>query len=105
MKELIIFDLDGTLAKSKSPIDKEMADLLSSLLEVAQVAVISGGNWSQFEKQVLNHLPKKHFLKNYLFFPLAVLSITNSKKIGMSCMQRISPMKKRRKYWTVYTVP
>lgn len=69
MKELIIFDLDGTLAKSKSPIDKEMADLLSSLLEVAQVAVISGGNWSQFEKQVLNHLPKKTFLEKLSILP------------------------------------
>jgi hypothetical protein len=32
MKELIVFDLDGTLAKSKSPLDAEMAELLTSLL-------------------------------------------------------------------------
>ena len=32
MKKLIIFDLDGTLAKSKSPIDKEMSDLLKELV-------------------------------------------------------------------------
>lgn len=69
MKELIIFDLDGTLAKSKSSIDKEMAELLSALLEVAQVAIISGGNWPQFEKQVLNHLPKKSLLKKLSILP------------------------------------
>lgn len=69
MKELIIFDLDGTLAKSKSPIDKEMADLLKNLLAVAQVAIISGGNWPQFEKQVLDHLPKKSLLKKLSILP------------------------------------
>ena len=62
MKKLIVFDLDGTLAKSKSAIDKEMADLLNGLLEVAQVAIISGGDWPQFEKQVLDQLPKNTLL-------------------------------------------
>jgi phosphomannomutase len=28
MKKLIVFDLDGTLAESKSPIDAEMSRLL-----------------------------------------------------------------------------
>tara|TARA_R110002111_G_scaffold130528_1_gene195320 strand:+ start:912 stop:1181 length:270 start_codon:yes stop_codon:yes gene_type:complete len=49
-KELIVFDLDGTLAQSKSPLDTEMAELLTSLLCIVQVAVISGGAWPQFEK-------------------------------------------------------
>ncbi|PRH86259.1 HAD family hydrolase [Labrys okinawensis] len=57
MKKLVIFDLDGTLAKSKSAIDAEMAALLGQLLTVAQVAVISGGDWPQFEKQFLANLP------------------------------------------------
>ena len=56
MKKLIVFDLDGTLAESKSPTDCEMAGLLDSLLGIVKVAVISGGKWSQFEKQVLAHL-------------------------------------------------
>ncbi|MBK5243965.1 MAG: HAD-IIB family hydrolase [Eubacteriaceae bacterium] len=69
MKKLIIFDLDGTLAKSKLPIDKEMAGLLSNLLEVAQVSIISGGDWPQFEKQVLEHLPKKALVKKLSILP------------------------------------
>ena len=69
MKKLIIFDLDGTLAKSKSSIDKEMAGLLNSLLDVAQVAIISGGDWPQFEKQVLDQLPKKALLKKLSILP------------------------------------
>jgi phosphomannomutase len=57
MKKLIVFDLDGTLAESKSAIDDEMAARLCDLLGVIRVAVISGGDWPQFEKQVLSHLP------------------------------------------------
>lgn len=69
MKKLIIFDLDGTLAKSKSSIDNEMAELLKSLLDVALVAIISGGDWSQFEKQILDYLPKKSLLKKLSILP------------------------------------
>lgn len=53
MKQLVVFDLDGTLALSKSPIDAEMAALLGRLLCVTKVAVISGGDWPQFQAQVL----------------------------------------------------
>ncbi|WP_316822626.1 HAD-IIB family hydrolase [Pedobacter gandavensis] len=57
MKKLIIFDLDGTLAESKTAIDEEMGVLLNKLLQVVKVAIISGGDWPQFEKQVLSRLP------------------------------------------------
>jgi phosphomannomutase len=69
MKKLIVFDLDGTLAESKAPIDAEMAALLSSLLGCAKAAVISGGNWPQFQKQVLSHLPHDGHLKNLFLLP------------------------------------
>ncbi len=57
MKRLIAFDLDGTLAQSKQPIQPPMADLLAALTHVAEVAVISGGDWPQFETQVVARLP------------------------------------------------
>src|ERR1035438_4098241 len=57
MKKLIVFDLDGTLAESKSPLDAEMATLLGALMDVVKVAVISGGPCPQFEKQLLANLP------------------------------------------------
>ena len=43
MKKLVVFDLDGTLARSKSSIDPEMAGLLVRLLGIVKVAIISGG--------------------------------------------------------------
>lgn len=69
MKKLIVFDLDGTLAESKAAIDKEMAIRLTALLTVAKVAIISGGDWPQFEKQVLGHLPEGKKLKNLSILP------------------------------------
>ncbi|MEZ0497903.1 HAD-IIB family hydrolase [Sphingomonas sp. IW22] len=57
MKQLIAFDLDGTLAESKQPLGEPMGQALAELLDVAHVAVISGGDWPQFEKQVASRLP------------------------------------------------
>jgi len=69
MKKLIVFDLDGTLAESKAAIDKEMAKRLKALLSVAKVSIISGGDWPQFQTQVLKHLPKGSGLQNLTILP------------------------------------
>ena len=69
MKTLIVFDLDGTLAESKSSIDAETAKLLDALLSIVKVSVISGGAWQQFEKQVLAHLSHDERLKNLSLLP------------------------------------
>jgi HAD superfamily hydrolase (TIGR01484 family) len=69
MKRLIVFDLDGTLAESKAAIDDEMAALLGRLLGVVKVAVISGGDWPQFETQVLERLPASSPLGNLSLLP------------------------------------
>jgi phosphomannomutase len=69
MKKLIVFDLDGTLAESKASLDAEMASLLSTLLGIVKVAVISGGDWPQFEKQVLSNLPHDEHLANLSLLP------------------------------------
>jgi HAD superfamily hydrolase (TIGR01484 family) len=69
MKALVIFDLDGTLAESKASLDAEMATLLARLLEIVKVAVISGGAWAQFEKQVLSNLPQDDRLKDLSLLP------------------------------------
>jgi hypothetical protein len=69
MKKLIVFDLDGTLAASKSPLDAEMLSLLHELLGVVKVAVISGGAWLQFERQMLSKLPQDSRLANLSVLP------------------------------------
>ena len=46
-----------------------MAALLRALLSVVKVAVISGGNWQQFEKQLLANLPRDERLKNLSLLP------------------------------------
>ncbi|EHQ31035.1 HAD-IIB family hydrolase [Mucilaginibacter paludis] len=69
LKKLVVFDLDGTLAESKAAIETQMAELLNKLIQVAKVAIISGGDWPQFQKQVLSKLPQKQFLKNLIILP------------------------------------
>ena len=65
----MIFDLDGTLTKSKSDLDKEMASLISRLLRSRYVAVTSGCSFGQFESQFLSRLPKDANLSNLFLFP------------------------------------
>jgi len=69
VKKLIVYDLDGTLAESKSSLDTEMSALLHDLLGIVKVAVISGGDWPQFEKQLLSDLPHDDRLVNLSLLP------------------------------------
>ena len=69
MKRLIVFDLDGTIAESKSSLDDEMSALLRDLLSILKVAVISGGNWPQFEMQLVSNLPQDANLENLSLLP------------------------------------
>ncbi|GAB1405628.1 hypothetical protein MASR1M74_28100 [Lentimicrobium sp.] len=69
MKKLIVFDLDGTLAESKSALDDEMGQLLQKLVEVVNVSIISGGGWTQFQKQLLSNLPNTSDFKNLFLLP------------------------------------
>ena len=69
-KELIVFDLDGTLTPSKSRMDREMGILLSKLLGQKRVAVIGGGTYEQFKEQFLPRLgAPRNVLKNLFLFP------------------------------------
>lgn len=58
-RKLIAFDLDGTLAPSKSPAPARMVELLDKLLDEYHVCVISGGRFEQFQKQLLSNLKVK----------------------------------------------
>jgi phosphomannomutase len=55
---LVAFDLDDTLAPSKSAIDARIADQLIALAERVEVAIISGGQLAQFRTQVVERLPE-----------------------------------------------
>ena len=53
---LVAFDLDDTLAPSKSALPSAMAAQLRALLDVVPVCVISGGEFGQFRAQLLENL-------------------------------------------------
>ena len=55
-KKVLAFDLDGTLAPSKSTLPPRMGELIDQLLDRYEVCVISGGKFGQFETQLLDGL-------------------------------------------------
>ena len=67
----IVFDLDGTLAKSKTEVGSDVGELLKELLEYVPVAVMSGGSWKQFETQLLPALPSDTNLSKLYLFPVS----------------------------------
>lgn len=70
MKQLIAFDLDGTLAPSKSTMPARMTALFNQLLERYQVCIISGGKYELFQRQVLTQITKDPvFLKKLHLMP------------------------------------
>lgn len=56
MKKLIAFDLDGTLAPSKSHFDDRMVALFNRLLAKYHVCVISGAKYELFQRQFLSQI-------------------------------------------------
>ncbi|MFT4282029.1 HAD-IIB family hydrolase [Microbacterium sp.] len=54
---LVAFDLDDTLAPSKTAISPRMGQLLLDLATRVEVAIISGGQLQQFQSQVVERLP------------------------------------------------
>jgi phosphomannomutase len=69
MTHAIIFDLDGTLTESKAPLTKEMGALLARLIVKMPVAIMSGGSYAQFQKQLLGGMPSDANFKNLYLFP------------------------------------
>jgi hypothetical protein len=46
-----------------------MSRLLHDLLGIVKVAVISGGDWPQFQQQIVSHLPQDKSLNNLSILP------------------------------------
>lgn len=69
MPKLVVFDLDDTLAPSKSPLPDPMGEALLALLGKLPVAIISGGQFGQFLAQVIQRLPESDLLDDLHLMP------------------------------------
>lgn len=98
-KKLIVFDLDGTLARSKQPLSRMIARLLVRLLEQKRVAVISGGKLRQFKDQVvtpLSRMRQKPAYENLFLFPTTAMSFYRYRKGWKSVYQKkFAPSERR----------
>ena len=55
-RTLLAFDLDETLAVTKSPISDYMASLLMRLVDQYQICIITGGRFDQITEHVIERL-------------------------------------------------
>lgn len=67
--KVVIFDLDGTLTESKAPLTSEMGVVLGRLIAHMPVAIMSGGSYTQFQKQFLQGMPSEANFSNVYLFP------------------------------------
>jgi len=65
-KKIIIFDVDGTLTVSKSPITPEMAELVKQLMKRKTVVAISGAKFGQFKTQFLPPFDNDNLLTPFM---------------------------------------
>jgi phosphomannomutase len=56
MKKVLAFDMDDTIAITKSPISERMATAFNHILDTFDVCIISGGNYELFGKQFISRL-------------------------------------------------
>jgi HAD superfamily hydrolase (TIGR01484 family) len=76
-RQLIVFDIDGTLTLTKAPMDAEMAKLMAKLLVVKKVAIIGGGKYELFKKQLAKLARLRHpkpALEHLFLFPATATS-------------------------------
>ena len=94
MKKLIVFDLDGTLAPSKSALGADMAALLHDLLGIVKVAVISEVI-GPVRKQLLSSLPQDERLVNLSVLPTCGTKFFQYSSQWKDSIQKISLEGKR----------
>lgn len=103
LKNLIIFDLDGTIALSKSALDSEMVSSLAELLAKKSVAVISGGGFPEFEKQFLGVLiseyPEIDFSSLFIFPTCSTSFYKYSEKSGRRFTRILCFLKKKKRFF------
>lgn len=69
MIKAFIFDLDGTLTESKSALTVDMGAVLARLIARMPVAIMSGGSYTQFQKQLLSGMPANADFRHLYLFP------------------------------------
>jgi phosphomannomutase len=97
-KELIVFDLDGTLTESKANLAPDMARALGALLAVKKVAVIGGGRYAQFRKQFVSRLAANPALfRNLFLFPTTGTSFYRYGHGWRSVYEKSFPIREKKK--------
>ncbi len=96
--DLVVFDLDGTLTETKTPLAPDMSGTLADLLKKKKVAIIGGGSWEQFKKQFVSELQcSRKLLPNLFLFPTTATSFYRYRGGWKKVYAKELPKKERRK--------
>ena len=87
---LIAFDLDGTMARSKMPMKREDAELLSKLTYSFPVAIISGGRWDLIDSQILSMISSSADLSRLHLMPTTGTRYYSWNGAGWVCQYEIN---------------
>lgn len=102
-KELIVFDLDGTLNESKLPIDEEMATLFPKLLKKYKVSVTSGKGFDLFQNQFLKFLKcDKELFNNLFLFPTCSTSFYIFKENWLPVYREVLTKEQKEKIFSAF---
>lgn len=99
MRVAVVFDLDGTLATSKRAIDPEMAELFSACSRSIQLPSFRGGDWPQFERQLLEHAVSRRQSQSPFCCRHREQNSIASTAIGHWFMRIISPSPNDGAFW------
>ncbi|KAL7721968.1 Phosphomannomutase [Entamoeba marina] len=80
-KTIMIFDMDGTLTKSRNPITKEMKEFLQEASKKVDLAVVSGSDLPKLKEQLGNDVGT--YFK-YVFSENGLVAYENNELIGKS---------------------
>ena len=82
VKKLICYDLGRNSGRKQIRAGRRDGSAAADLLALAKVAVISGGDWPQFQKQLLPNLPHDELLANLSILPTVERSSSATTEIG-----------------------
>lgn len=104
VKKLIVFDFDGTLVPTKSPVDRAMDKLLTELLARYKVAIIGGGSYEVLQDLLVSRLTApKQLLGNLFLFPTTATAFYHYDKKWKKVYQHNLSLQERKLIKSTFT--
>ena len=75
MKNIVLYDMDGTLTPPRESLEESLIPILESLSEVAEIGIVTGSDFDYLKQQVGLLLEHPKIRKKLLTFLRLVLKV------------------------------